>query len=159
MHTISVLLEANRGEIARRIFRTARLMGIRTVAVYSQADRDAPFVREADMAVALGGSSATDSYLRIDAIMAAALRSGADAVHPGYGFLSENAALARACTHASLTFVGPTAANIDAMGAKIEAKRLAEAAGVPTLPSAVLLGDDPSVWSAAAADVGYPVLV
>lgn len=159
MPTVSVLLVANRGEIARRIFRTARLMGVRTVAVYSEPDRDAPFVREADIAVALGGSSATDSYLRIDAIVAAALRSGADAVHPGYGFLSESAAFARACADAGLVFVGPTAANIDAMGAKIEAKRLASAAGIPTLPSAVLLGDDSSVWAAAADAVGYPVLV
>ena len=159
MPTISTLLVANRGEIARRIFRTARLMGIRTVAVYSEPDRDAPFVREADVAVALGGSTASESYLRINAIIDAARYSGADAVHPGYGFLSENADFARACSAAGLVFVGPTASNIDAMGGKIEAKRLAAAAGVPTLASAVLLGDDPDVWTTSAANVGYPVLV
>jgi propionyl-CoA carboxylase alpha chain len=155
---IKTLLVANRGEIARRIFRTCRSMGIATVAVYSDADADAPFVREADTAVALGGLAATDSYLRTDLILAAAQRAGADAIHPGYGFLSENAAFAEAVAAAGLTWVGPTAANIRAMGLKIEAKQLAAAAGVPILPSAVV-GADRATWLAAGADVGYPLLV
>ena len=159
MPTISTLLIANRGEIARRIMRTARIMGIRTVAVYSEPDRNAPHVAEADVAVAIGGSSAAESYLRADAIIAAALRSGADAVHPGYGFLSENAAFAQAVVDAGLIFVGPTAANIRDMGGKIEAKRIATAAGMPTLPSAVIVGDDPAGWLAAAEGIGYPVLI
>ena len=159
MPTISTLLIANRGEIARRIIRTARIMGIRTVAVYSEPDRSAPHVTEADVAVALGGSTAAESYMRGDAIIEAAKRAGADAVHPGYGFLSENAAFAQAVVDAGLIFVGPTTANIRDMGGKIEAKRIAAAAGMPTLPSAVILGDDPAAWQAAAEGVGYPVLI
>ena len=156
---IRTLLVANRGEIACRIFRTCRIMGIRTVAVYAAPDASLPFVREADIAVALGGSSATESYLVIDKILDAARRSGADAIHPGFGFLSENASFAQAVIDAGLTWVGPTPANIAAMGTKVEAKVLAVAAGVPVLPSAVVQGDDPSGWAAIATSVGYPVLV
>ncbi len=156
---IRTLLVANRGEIAARVFRTCRIMGIRTVAVYADPDATLPFVREADMAVALGGSAATESYLVIDKILDAARRSGADAIHPGFGFLSENASFAQAVIDAGLTWVGPTPANITAMGTKVEAKVLAAAAGVPVLPSAVAVGDDPVAWAAVAAGVGYPVLV
>ncbi len=126
---------ANRGEIARRIMRTCRAMGIATVAVCSDADRDAPFVREADEVVPLGGMRPADSYLRADAIIEAARRAGADAIHPGYGFLSENAEFARACEAADLTFIGPPAKVIAAMGSKIEAKQRMQAAGVPLLPT------------------------
>ena len=119
------LLIANRGEIARRIMRTARRMGLRTVAVYSDADRDAPHVRDADMAVRLGGARARESYLNIAAIVVAAKRADADAVHPGYGFLAENAAFAQAVIDAGLTWVGPPAAVIRAMGDKAQAKRIA----------------------------------
>jgi propionyl-CoA carboxylase alpha chain len=156
---ITSLLIANRGEIARRIIRTAKLMGIRTVAVYSEPDRHAPHVREADVAVAIGGSSATESYLRIEAIIGAAKRSGANAIHPGYGFLSENAEFAQAVVDAGLIFVGPTPANIRDMGGKIAAKKIAVAAGLPTLPSVVLEGDDPVTWAEAVAGIGYPVLL
>ena len=156
---IHTLLIANRGEIARRIIRTAKLMGIGTVAVYSDPDRSAAHVREADAAVAIGGSSATESYLRGDSIIAAANRSGANAIHPGYGFLSENADFAQAVVDAGLIFVGPTPANIRDMGGKIAAKKIAVAAGMPTLASVVLEGDDPAVWAQAVAGVGYPVLL
>ena len=156
---IETLLVANRGEIASRIFRTCRLLGIRTVAVYAEPDSRLPFVREADTAVALGGMSATDSYLVVDKILNAARRTGADAIHPGFGFLSENAAFAQAVIDAGFTWVGPTPANIAAMGTKVEAKQLAAAAGVPVLPSAVATGDDASVWAAAADGVGFPILV
>ncbi len=159
MKPITHLLVANRGEIARRIFRTCRALGIGTVAVYSEADRNSPHVREADIAVALGGLTAAESYLRVDAILDAAHRSGANAIHPGYGFLSENAAFASAVVDAGLIWVGPTAANITAMGTKVEAKALAVAAGVPTLPSASMVGDNHGEWLAAAAAVGYPLLV
>ena len=157
---IRTLLVANRGEIARRIFRTAHEMGIATVAVHSDADAGAAFVADADQAVALGGRSPAESYLRADAIVAAALAAGADAVHPGYGFLSENAALAQACVDAGLTFVGPPPAVIAAMGSKVEAKRRMAAAGVPLLPSAELAADvsDPDLHAAATA-IGFPVLV
>lgn len=130
---IRSILVANRGEIARRIFRTCRELGITTVAVHSDADAGAPFVAEADLAVRLPGSSPTDTYLRGDLIIEAALKAGADAIHPGYGFLSENADFARAVGEAGLTWIGPTPETIDAMGSKIRAKELMAAGGVPIL--------------------------
>ena len=129
------LLVANRGEIARRVFASCRALGIDTVAVYSDADAGAPHVREADRAVRLPGSAPGDTYLRGDLVIAAALRAGADAVHPGYGFLAENADFAHAVTDAGLIWVGPPAEAVAAMGAKVEAKRILAAAGVPMLPS------------------------
>ncbi len=133
MTTISRLLVANRGEIARRVFATCRRLGIETVAVHSDADAGLPFVREADAAVRLPGTSPTETYLRADLIIEAARRTGVDAIHPGYGFLSENAAFARAILDAGLTWVGPDPESIDAMGSKIEAKKLMRDAGVPVL--------------------------
>ncbi|MGW4464529.1 acetyl/propionyl/methylcrotonyl-CoA carboxylase subunit alpha [Micromonospora sp. NPDC004704] len=129
------LLVANRGEIARRIFATCRSVGVETVAVYSDADADAPYVNEADFAVRLPGHAPADTYLRADLLVAAARRSGADAVHPGYGFLAENANFATAVTDAGLTWVGPTAKAIAVMGSKIGAKALLVDAGVPMLPT------------------------
>lgn len=156
---ISRLLIANRGEIARRIIRTARAMGIQTVAVYSETDRTARHVQEADQAIALGGERPADSYLRIEALIEAAQRSGADAVHPGYGFLSENAAFARACEEAGLIFIGPPTAAIEAMGSKSAAKALMEQAGVPLVPG--YHGDDQSLdcFLREAERIGYPVLL
>jgi propionyl-CoA carboxylase alpha chain len=156
---IRKLLVANRGEIARRIFATCREMGIATVSVYSEPDRHAPFVREADEGVALGGSAPAESYLRIEAVVEAALRTGADAVHPGYGFLAENPAFAQAVLDAGLVWVGPSPEAIAAMGSKLESKRLVEASGVPTLPSVDLTGLDDTGIREAAERVGYPVLV
>ncbi len=151
------LLIANRGEIACRIMRTARRMGIETVAVYSDADRNALHVRTADRAVRIGPAAARDSYLRIDAIIEAVAKSGADAVHPGYGFLAENAEFADACGKVC-TFVGPSADAIRAMGSKIEAKRIVAAAGAPVVPG--YLGDqDPVMLAAAAEEIGYPLLI
>ena len=159
MNRIETLLIANRGEIARRIVRTCRSMGIRSVAVYSDADRDEAFVTDADVAVPIGGAAPVDSYLRADKLIDAATRTGADAVHPGYGFLSENAAFARACADAGLCFVGPPPDAIDAMGSKVVAKDLMRAAGVPTLPS-IDLGDRGAPDGAdGAGGVGWPVLV
>ncbi|WP_419945456.1 acetyl/propionyl/methylcrotonyl-CoA carboxylase subunit alpha [Candidatus Poriferisodalis sp.] len=154
------LLVANRGEIARRVFRTARSMGISTVAVYADGDAEAPFVTDADLAVPLGGRSAADSYLAIDKVIAAALSSEADAIHPGYGFLSENAAFARAVIDAGLAWVGPPPDAIAAMGDKLRAKESMVAAGVPTLPS-VPVSDAMSNGDllAAASEIGLPVLV
>ena len=151
------LLIANRGEIACRIMRTARRMGIETVAVYSDADRDALHVRTADRAVRIGPAPARESYLRIDALIDAVKKTGADAVHPGYGFLAENADFAAACSQAC-TFVGPSADAIRAMGSKIEAKRIVSAAGAPIVPG--YLGDqDPAKLAAAAEEIGYPLLI
>jgi 3-methylcrotonyl-CoA carboxylase alpha subunit/acetyl-CoA/propionyl-CoA carboxylase biotin carboxyl carrier protein len=133
--SVSTLLVANRGEIALRVIRAARGLGIRTVAVYSDADRSAPHVRAADTAVRLGPAPAAESYLRIEALLEAADRTGADAVHPGYGFLSERAEFARAVTGAGLTFVGPSAEVIDTMGRKDVAREVAVAAGVPVVPA------------------------
>jgi len=157
--TFHKILIANRGEIACRIMRTARSLGYRTVAVFSEPDADAPHVGLADEAVALGGRIAAESYLRIEAVLAAAARSGADAVHPGYGFLSERADFARACAEAGLVFIGPPAEAIAAMGDKAGAKRRMREAGVPCVPG--YLGDDPSeaAFVEQARKVGYPLLV
>ncbi|WP_433314049.1 biotin carboxylase N-terminal domain-containing protein [Micromonospora sp. CA-269861] len=146
---INRLLVANRGEIARRVFATCRAMGVQTVAVYSDADADAPFVAEADRAVHLPGSSPAETYLRADLILDAARKAGADAVHPGYGFLAENAEFAAAVTDAGLTWVGPPAKVIAAMGDKLAAKALLAEAGVPMLPS----------WTDADEVTDFPVLV
>jgi propionyl-CoA carboxylase alpha chain len=139
---ITTLLVANRGEIARRILRTAAVMGIGTVAVYAEGDAGAPFVTEADRAVALPGRTAAQTYLNIEALLAAAAAAGADAVHPGYGFLSERADFARAVTAAGLTWVGPPAEVIETMGDKLAAKRLLDGVGVPVLESWEVTGDD-----------------
>ncbi|WP_433536087.1 biotin carboxylase N-terminal domain-containing protein [Micromonospora sp. CA-249363] len=146
---ITRLLVANRGEIARRVFATCRAMGVQTVAVHSDADADAPFVAEADQAVRLPGATPAETYLRVDLILDAARRSGADAVHPGYGFLAENAEFAAAVTDAGLTWVGPPAKVIAAMGDKLAAKALLAEAGVPMLPS----------WTDADQVTDFPVLV
>ncbi|MEO6510043.1 MAG: biotin carboxylase N-terminal domain-containing protein, partial [Nocardioides sp.] len=127
------LLVTNRAEIASRVFRTCRRLGIQTVAVHSDADAGLPYVREADVAVRLPGDTPVDTYLRVDLLVEAALKSGADAVHPGYGFLSENAAFARAVEDAGLVWVGPTPGSIEAMGSKVGAKEIMRAAGVPVL--------------------------
>ncbi|MCW2582577.1 MAG: Methylcrotonoyl-CoA carboxylase [Klenkia sp.] len=154
---ITKLLIANRGEIALRVMRTARELDVATVAVFSDPDADAPFVHAADEAVALPGSSPADTYLRGDLVIAAALATGAQAVHPGYGFLSENAGFARDCAAAGLVFVGPTPEAIDAMGSKTAAKELMAAAGVPVLPGVVV--EEGTDLAAEAARIGYPVLV
>jgi acetyl/propionyl-CoA carboxylase alpha subunit len=156
---IKTLLVANRGEIACRVIRTARAMGIRTVAVFSEPDFRTPHVTAADTAIALGGSSAAESYLDQDKILRAAAEAGADAIHPGYGFLSENAGFAQACADAGLTFVGPSPEAVETMGLKDRAKEVARHAGVPVLPDARISGDDPDEWRKAADSVGYPLLV
>ncbi|MBL0918384.1 MAG: ATP-grasp domain-containing protein [Hydrogenophaga sp.] len=153
------LLIANRGEIARRVIRTAQRMGIATVAVYSEPDANALHVREATTAVALGGASSADSYLRIDKLIAAARASGADAVHPGYGFLSENADFAQAVIDAGLTWVGPPPSAIQALGSKSAAKALAQQHGVPVLPGYFGSDQRDDTFAAEAARVGYPVMV
>jgi 3-methylcrotonyl-CoA carboxylase alpha subunit len=153
------LLIANRGEIACRVIRTARAMGLRTVAVYSEADRGAMHVAEADEAVLLGPARARDSYLNIERVIAAARESGAEAVHPGYGFLSENAEFAQACADAGLVFVGPTAAMMIAMGSKSGSKALMEKAGVPLVPGYHGEAQDEAVLAKAADQIGFPVLV
>ena len=155
--TIRRLLIANRGEIARRIQRTAASMGIQTVAIYAEDDAGAPFVREADEAFALGGTTAAESYLDVAKVLDAARRSGADAVHPGYGFLSENAAFASAVLEAGLVWVGPPPGVIDAMGDKLAAKRVMADAGVPMLPSVEF--DESTDLAAVARKVGFPALV
>ncbi len=156
---IGSLLIANRGEIAVRIMRTCRRLGIRAVAVYSDADRDALHVAMADEAIRIGPAAARDSYLRPDAIMAAAARAGVDAIHPGYGFLSEKPDLARLCIADGLAFVGPSAECIVAMGPKIGSKIIADRAGVPSVPG--YLGDDQSAqrMTDEADRIGYPLMV
>ena len=154
--TIRRLLVANRGEIARRVFATCRRLGIETVAVHADADAGLPFVREADVAVRLPGNAPTDTYLRVDLLLDAARRTGADAVHPGYGFLSESAEFARAVLDAGLTWVGPAPASIEAMGSKIRAKELMRKAGVPVLeaPAEPTASDLPLLVKASAGGGG-----
>jgi 3-methylcrotonyl-CoA carboxylase alpha subunit len=153
------LLIANRGEIACRVIRTAKAMGLRTVAVYSEADRDALHVAMADEAVLLGPARARDSYLNIERVIDATRKSGAEAVHPGYGFLSENAEFAQACADAGLVFVGPTAAMMTAMGSKSGSKMLMEKAGVPLVPGFHGEAQDEATLADAADKIGFPVLV
>ncbi|WP_428680851.1 acetyl/propionyl/methylcrotonyl-CoA carboxylase subunit alpha [Reyranella sp.] len=155
----SKILIANRGEIACRVIKTARRLGIKTVAVYSDADRTARHVAMADEAVHIGPSAARESYLVADRIIDAAKRTGAQAIHPGYGFLSENAGFADACAAAGIVFIGPPAASIRAMGSKSEAKKIMEKARVPLVPG--YHGDDqsPELLAAEAAKIGFPVLI
>ena len=153
------LLIANRGEIAVRVIRTAKAMGLRTVAVYSEADRGAMHVAMADEAVLLGPSRARDSYLNIERVIEAARKSGAEAIHPGYGFLSESAEFAQACFDAGLVFVGPTAAMIRLMGSKSGSKLLMEKAGVPLVPGYHGEAQDDATLAKAAGKIGFPVLV
>ncbi|OAP70613.1 MULTISPECIES: acetyl/propionyl/methylcrotonyl-CoA carboxylase subunit alpha [Psychrobacter] len=155
----SKILIANRGEIACRVAATAKRMGVRTVAVYSDADRGAKHVAVCDEAVYLGGSAPKDSYLKGDAIIAIALDVGAQAIHPGYGFLSENADFAQACQDAGLMFIGPSADAIRAMGGKSESKRLMEAAGVPLIPGYHGDNQDAEFLQQQADSIGYPVLI
>jgi propionyl-CoA carboxylase alpha chain len=153
------ILIANRGEIACRVIRTARRMGIKTVAVYSEADADALHRREADEAVAIGPPPAAESYLRIDRIVAACRETGAEAVHPGYGFLSEKAVFAEALAKAGIVFIGPDARAIAAMGDKIESKKLAKAAGVSSVPGHLEVIPSAEAAVKIARDVGYPVML
>ncbi|HSP38373.1 MAG TPA: biotin carboxylase N-terminal domain-containing protein [Frankiaceae bacterium] len=155
----STVLVANRGEIAVRVIRTLRRMGIRSVAVYSDADAGARHVCEADVAVRLGPAAPRESYLAIDRVLAAASATGADAVHPGYGFLAENAAFAQACADAGVTFIGPPIRAVEVMGDKIRAKAAVVAAGVPVVPGASEAGMTDEDLIAASAEVGFPVLV
>ena len=156
---IRTVLVANRGEIARRVVRACRRLGLRSVAVHSEADRDAPHVRDADLAVAIGPPPARESYLDIERIVEAACRAGADAVHPGYGFLSENWRFAEACRRAGLVFVGPSSDAIRTMGDKTAARRLMAAAGVPVVPGSPETVVDVGEAELCARDVGYPIIL
>ena len=153
------ILIANRGEIACRVIKTARKMGIKTVAVYSDADRGGLHVKMADEAIHIGPSPAAQSYIVIDKIMAAIKESGAEAVHPGYGFLSENMNFAAALEAAGVVFIGPPSPAIEAMGDKITSKKLAMAAGVSTVPGHMGLIDDAEHAVKIAGEIGYPVMI
>ncbi len=156
---IKRLLIANRGEIAVRVTRTAQRLGIHVIAVYSDADADAMHVEVADEAVHIGPETPSESYLNIDAVLAAAKATRADAIHPGYGFLSENARFAEACAGAGIVFVGPSAEAMRAMGDKAASKNVMQAAGVPLVPG--YHGDDQSIetLTSAAREIGFPVLI
>ena len=153
------VLVANRGEIAVRVMQTCKQLGIRTIAVYSDADAHAVHVQAADEAIRIGPAPARASYLDIAAILGAARQAGADAIHPGYGFLSENATFARRCEEAGLIFVGPSANAVEKMGSKIESKRIAEAAGVPVVPGYHGAAQDPATLAREAERIGFPVLI
>ena len=153
------ILIANRGEIAVRVIRTCRELGIATVAVHSEADRDALHVRMADEAVEIGSAPSSESYLRTDRVLDAARKTGADGVHPGYGFLSENAEFAEACTEAGITFIGPPPEAIRLMGDKTAARSLMQEANVPMAPGTPDAVADPAKAEAIATSIGYPVLV
>ena len=153
------ILIANRGEIACRVAATARRMAIKTVAVYSDADVSAKHVASCDEAVHIGGSAPKDSYLRWERIIEAAQATGAQAIHPGYGFLSENEDFAQACANAGLVFIGPPPSAIRAMGLKAESKQLMEKAGVPLIPGYHGSDQSPSLLKREADRIGYPVLI
>src|SRR6185437_14828517 len=153
------ILIANRGEIACRVIRTCRRLGIRSVAVYSQADADARHVREADEAWPIGGPRPAESYLRGDVILEVAKKTGAQAIHPGYGFLSENATFARACREAGVVFIGPKPESIEAMGSKAEAKSLMEKHGVPLVPGYHGEAQDEKTLLAQARKIGFPLMI
>src|SRR2546421_11095217 len=153
------VLIANRGEIAVRIMATCREMGIRTVGVYSEADRHARHVREADEAYFIGPAPAAQSYLRIDTILDVAKKSSAEAIHPGYGFLSENADFVEACERAGIVFIGPPAAAMRLMGSKIAAKQLANSAGVPTVPGYDGESQDDEILLREVQHIGFPLLI
>jgi acetyl-CoA/propionyl-CoA carboxylase biotin carboxyl carrier protein len=159
MQLFDTVLVANRGEIAVRVMRTLRSLGIRSVAVYSDADASALHTRTADVAVRIGPAAARESYLSVDAVIGAALATGAQAIHPGYGFLSENPTLASACAEHGITFIGPPVSAIEAMGDKIAAKATVAAAGVSVVPGSDGAGLDDSALAAAAEQVGFPVLL
>jgi acetyl-CoA/propionyl-CoA carboxylase biotin carboxyl carrier protein len=151
------VLIANRGEIAIRVARTLREMGIGSVAVYSEIDRDAPHVREADEAFLLGPAAPAESYLNVEKILEVAEKSGAEGIHPGYGFLAENAPFARECEKAKITFIGPPAKAIEAMGSKTESRKLMEKAGVPIVPGATDPVEDVAAAKKQAKEIGYPI--
>ncbi|MGH7950051.1 MAG: biotin carboxylase N-terminal domain-containing protein, partial [Candidatus Binataceae bacterium] len=153
------ILIANRGEIAVRVIRACRDLGIKSVAVYSEADRAALHVREADYAVAIGPPPAAESYLKIDRILDAAKRTRADAIHPGYGFFSENAGFARAVEAAGLTFIGPPAESIEKMGDKVESRKLMAAASVPIVPGSPDTLDGEAAVLKVAREIGFPIMV
>ena len=153
------ILVANRGEIACRVATTAARLAIKTVAVYSDADAGAKHVSFCDEAIHIGGSAPKDSYLRWERIIEAAKATGAEAIHPGYGFLSENEEFARACADAGLVFIGPPPSAIKAMGLKAESKQLMERAGVPLVPGYHAANQDPVLLKSEAASIGYPVLI
>ena len=153
------ILVANRGEIAVRIIRALREASIPSVAVYSDADRAALHVQMADEAAHVGPAPSSESYLRIDNILAAAKRHGADAIHPGYGFLSENADFAQGCQDAGIVFIGPSAASIRQLGSKTQARKIARDAGVPTVPGTSAAVSDPAIARSVAHEIGYPVMI
>ncbi|MDQ1606945.1 MAG: acetyl-CoA/propionyl-CoA carboxylase, biotin carboxylase, biotin carboxyl carrier protein, partial [Microbacteriaceae bacterium] len=155
----STVLVANRGEIACRVLRTLRTMGIRSVAVYSDADRSAKHVMMADSAIRIGPAPAQSSYLSVDAVLAAAKASGAEAIHPGYGFLSENAEFATACAEAGIVFIGPGVQALEIMGDKIRAKAEVSARGVAVIEGTDGAGMDDAGLIAAASEIGFPLLV
>ena len=153
------VLIANRGEIACRIIATARKLGVHTIAVYSDADVNARHVRLADVAYRLGAAPAAESYLQIQSLLDVARRSGADAIHPGYGFLAEDSDFAQACVDGGFTFIGPSPEAVRLMGAKDEAKRLMAAAGLPVIPGCDVLDVDLKLILAEARNIGFPVMI
>ena len=153
------LLIANRGEIACRIIRSAKRLGVETVAVYSDIDALAPHVQMADQAVCLGGTHATENYLDIDAILGAGLQTGADSIHPGYGFLAENHSFAKRVVESGLIFVGPSAESIQVMGSKIQAKQLVIQAGVPVVPGYGGESQEQELLESEARKIGFPLLI
>ncbi|HEX9255495.1 MAG TPA: biotin carboxylase N-terminal domain-containing protein, partial [Candidatus Angelobacter sp.] len=153
------ILIANRGEIAVRVIRACREMGIATVAIYSDVDRAALHVRKADEAYHIGPPQASESYLRVDKILDVAKRSGAEAIHPGYGFLSENATFAQACADAGVKFIGPTPASMEMMGSKTRARHAMEKAGVPLVPGTSRGLESPEEAERVAGRIGYPVML